>query len=80
VQQRRCLQVEHRRRLAQVGDLDHGTGFAVVDQERLISLAAQIDGGAGQAEQPLGDAGHLGRFKPRRRLLEHVYRPAADGF
>ena len=74
VQDRFRLEVEHCRILAEVRDLDHAPApCAVVDQERLIPLAAEVDRASLDAEQPSSDLRNLTGDEPRRRRLEHVH-------
>jgi hypothetical protein len=74
VQDRLGLQVENRGILAQVRDLDHApTSGTVVDQERLIALAAEIDRGSLDTEDASSDLGDLLGDEPRRRCLEHAH-------
>jgi hypothetical protein len=68
VQDRLRLQVENARILAAVRDLqDASAPTLIVDQERLVSLAAKWRRRAGQAEQFGCDLRRLLRGEPRRR-------------
>src|SRR5262249_58464544 len=58
----------------EVGDLEDAAGAAVVDQERLVTLAAEVGCGALEAEQRRGDHRHLVGREARRRRLEHAFR------
>jgi hypothetical protein len=68
------LEVEDSRILAEVRDLDDASApRSIVDQERLIALAAEIEGGALDAEELGSHCRHLVRRKARRWRLEHVH-------
>jgi hypothetical protein len=74
VQDRLRLEVEDRRILAEVRDLDDAAApCSIVDQERLVALTAEIDGGALDAEELRSNCRHLIRRKARRRRLEHAH-------
>src|SRR5207244_6733394 len=49
------LEVEHRRVLAQVGDLQDAAAATVVDQEGLVALATEVAGDAAKPEELGGD-------------------------
>jgi hypothetical protein len=73
VQDRLRLEVEDGRILAAVRDLQDASPAAfVVDQKRLVPLAPQRDGRAGQSEEVAGDLRRIVRGEPRRRCLEDV--------
>jgi hypothetical protein len=75
MQDRLRLEVEDRRILAEIRDLDDATApCSIVDQERLVALTTQVDGGARDAEELGSNLRHLIRRKARRRRLEHVHR------
>ena len=77
---RGVFEIEDGRVLAQIGDLDHGTRAAVVDQERLVALAPEVGRRALDAEDLGGDVRHLFRREARRLRLEdgHEIDPTAS--
>ena len=64
------LEVEHRRVLAEVRDLEHGPVAAVVDQERRVALAAEIDCGAADPEELVRNVRDFVGSEARRLGLE----------
>src|SRR5262245_29096147 len=64
------LEVEHRDVLTRVRNLENGVGAAVLDQERPISLTAEIARGSMQAEYLRRDLRDLLRGEARRLCFE----------
>ena len=74
VEDRRRLQIENCRVLAEVRDLDHAAAArAVVDQEGLVALAAEVHRRAFETEEPRGDPRDFIRRESRRPRLEHAH-------
>jgi hypothetical protein len=70
VRDRRLLQLERRRILAAVRDLEHPAGAAVVEQERLVALAAEVGRAPMNAEHLRRDPCRLVGCETRWRGLE----------
>src|SRR5207253_3184066 len=67
---RGLLQVEHRRVLAAVRDLDHCSPAAVVEKEGLVAFAAEVGDAAAEAEELRCDPRSVLCAEPRRRRVE----------
>ena len=70
VQDRLGLEVERRRLLAEVGDLQHAGARLSLHEEGLVALAAEISRRALEAEQLGGDPGDVVGAEAGRRRLE----------
>src|SRR5207248_10834012 len=70
VQDRLCLELQHGGLLADVGDLEYAACAAVVDQEGLVALAAEVGRAALEPEQSGGDRRDLVGREPRRGRFE----------
>src|SRR5439155_6975270 len=70
VAERHLLEVEDGRLLAQVRDLEDAAALAVLDQERLVALAAESDRVAMQVEELRRDRRRLLGGEARRRGRE----------
>jgi hypothetical protein len=67
---RSLLEVERGRVFAAVRDLEDGAGATVLEQERLVALAAEIGGVCVHAEQLRGYFGGFVARKARRCRVE----------
>jgi hypothetical protein len=70
VRQRRRLEVERRRILAEVGDLEHALAAGARHEEGLVALAAEVGRLPNQSEQLGRDPGHLVGAEARGRRLQ----------
>ena len=70
VRDRGLLEVERAHVLAAVRDLEDRSRAAVVEQECLVALAAEVGSAPGHAEHLGGDPGRFVRREPGRTRLE----------